>query len=142
MPQYGKYKAKAAHTEVKATFSNFHAAQALYMVDNNEYADGLDDLKIAVPSGTYVYGTAANVTTTNDSATFSLTQNDGTTADTSVFYIYASAKKKLAGCSSVTSAPFDAWCLDYTKLMSNDDGVRGACKTGTGAAETLVNGGC
>ena len=60
VPQYGKYKVKAAHTEVKATLSNIHAAQALHMVDKNEYAPTLAAIDVPTPGGTYVFGNAAN----------------------------------------------------------------------------------
>ena len=138
VPQYGKYKVKAAHTEVKATFSNIHAAQALYMVDKNEYAAKLTDLDVPTPGGTYFFGNKANLTADDDN--FNLTKADGT-ADKSRFYIYATAKKKLAGCSSAATAPFDAWCLDYKKHMSNDNNQRGECATGGAATKKLVNGG-
>ena len=140
MPQYGKYKVKAAHTEVKATLSNIHAAQALYMVDNNEYAADLAAIDVPTPGGTYVFGDAANITASNGN--FNRFQSDGSTADNSRFYIYASAPKKLAGCSSVASAPYDVWCLDYEKHMSNKNGQRGECRvSGGGAAAKLVDGG-
>ena len=129
---------KAAHTEVKATFSNIHAAQALYMVDKNEYAANLTDLDVPTPGGTYTFGGTADASASTGD--FKLFQTDGTTADKSRFYIYATAKKKLAGCSSAATAPFDAWCLDYKKHMSNKDTQRGQCKNGTAATEKLVDG--
>ena len=42
VPQYGKYKVRAAHTEVKTTLANVHSSQALYMTDQNKYAVGLE----------------------------------------------------------------------------------------------------
>ena len=127
---------KAAHTEVKATLSNMHAAQALYMVDNNEYAADFTTLKVPKPGGTYDYSDAASSGTAD---TFKLEkQVSGTpTLDKSVFQLYASASKKLAGCSNAaTSAPFDVWCLDHTKHMSNTSLGNNSTCTGT-----LVDGG-
>ena len=138
MPQYGKYKVKAAHTEVKATFSNIHAAQALYMVDKNEYAPDLDAIDVPTPGGTYEYYDRV-ATTSRAADTFRLAK--GATADKSVFQLYALAPKKLAGCSSVASAPYDAWCLDSNKIMTN---VTTTATTGGICTGTLVvgNNGC
>ena len=142
MPQYGKYKVKAAHTEVKATLSNLHAAQALHMVENNEYAATLAAIDVPTPGGTYVFGNVATVTASSATTildNFNLQKAAGT-ADTSVFHIYASAKKKLAGCASNSTAPFDVWCLDYNKHMSNKDAQRGECLSAS--AQKLVDGSC
>ena len=111
------------------------------MVDNNEYAPNLDAIDVPPPGGTYVFGSKADMTDSNADNKFDLKNSTGT-ADKSRFYIYASAKKKLAGCASNSTAPFDVWCLDYEKHMSNDNTQKGECKAGTAAAEKLVKGGC
>ena len=127
---------RAAHTEVKATLSNIHAAQALHMVDNNEYAQTLAAVGVNAPDGTYNFrDAAASASATADA--FKLQKAAVATVDKSVFLLYASAKKKLAGCSTAnTSNAYDVWCLDHTKLMTNVTTNIGSTCTGT-----LVDGG-
>ena len=139
VPQYGKYKLKAAQTEVKATLANIHGAQELHLVDKNYYAKdlagvGLESLPTkkddADSSGqNFVYGdkkatvneAASGITgqfcTSDDGKACSAAKADGIE-----YRIVASAIRKLASCAKLKGGTTsEVWCLNDEKLMTNED---------------------
>ena len=141
VPQYGKYKLKAAQTEVKATLANIHGAQELHLVDKNYYAVTLKGIgladsifpTVAQADGAgqnFVYSKeAVNIRVnaakhTDNSGIFKVSNGgapaDGTTQTDSISYsIVASATRKLASCATLTNSKSEVWCLDNNKLITN-----------------------
>ena len=129
VPQYGKYKVKAAYTEVKATLANAHAAQELHMVDKNYYADtfaaiGLDSLpknKAAADKSGQNFKYASGPGPNLNNGKFALS-NNGKDINASItegveYRLVARAVRKLASCTR--EAASDIWCLDNEKLITN-----------------------
>ena len=141
VPQYGKYKLKAARTEVKATLANIHGAQELHMVDKNYYSPDLTDIGLdkVVPTvvetstshvsandtgQNFVYGAIAVAPSNDANGKFRVgngtTNSRGTNQTDSVEYrIVASAVRKLASCATLVSSHSDVWCLSDEKLITN-----------------------
>ena len=133
---------KAAHTEARATLSTIHTAQALYLTDNNKYAEDIDkELNITIsPDALYEYrddvsGTKGKV-------------NVPTAGGGVEFFAVAVAKNKLASCA-VAPAAKDTWCLDHDKVLTNVKEGKGDRKTndngvhcGPSNATRTVYGGC
>ena len=143
VPQYGKYKLKAAQTEVKATLANIHGAQELHLVDKNYYSPNLTGIGlhkvvptvITTTSGevsandtgqNFVYGhkklTAAgasdgNFTTSKDGGTN--VANNGKGTDAVEYFMVATAVRKLASCAE--AGKLEAWCLNNDKLITNTE---------------------
>ena len=152
VPQYGKYKIKAAQTEVKATLANIHGAQELHLVDKNYYAVTLAALSLdkSVPAKhassasdfnatdagqNFVYGNQKLSASGDATGTFHVSK-DGTAtaiaagATTGVEYrIVATAIRKLASCAAAEK--LEAWCLNNNKLITNKANDDAFSKGGT-----------
>lgn len=107
IPRYGKYKVKAAHTEVKTALAAVHTAQALHLLEENQYApDTAQDLGIQFPSdGQYKYGNSPT----------DAHGNVKLSAGNSAYELFAHTGK-LASCSKKAT---DVWCLNHHKTMTN-----------------------
>ena len=126
VPQYGKYKIKAAQTEVKTTLANVHGAQELHLVDKNFYAKDLAGVGLgSLPTNksaadalgqNFMYGASTagglEFCTSSDG-----TKCDPAKADGVEYLLVATAVRKLASCARASA--LETWCLDDKKLITN-----------------------
>ena len=146
VPQYGKYKLKAAYTEAKATLANIHGAQELYLVDKNHYAPDLagvglgslpTDKNAADAAGqNFMYGAlptgGLKFHTSADGGAGSPGGADGVE-----YFLLATAVRKLASCAR--SSVVDTWCLDDQKLITNNRAAAANSKFSGGTKKCAVS---
>ena len=123
---------KAAHTEVKSTLANIHAAQALHMTDKNVYAGDFTDIDIQTSSdGQFLYGKAVSNNGANAKVSTGDENKIALLGGDVEYFVVAVAEKRLAGCADASKK--EVWCLNDNKLITNERSVAQAAEKSTTA---------